>query len=88
MTDNLSHILIARQLAVKKKKIRKSCLLIQLAGLFIRAGLAGAVRRPKDAHVKLSLAAPAGKWRHAFLPPKAWSVVLAVFTLNAWYVRR
>lgn len=42
----------------KKKKIRKSCLLIQLAGLFIRAGLAEAVRRPKDARVKLSLAGP------------------------------
>lgn len=69
---------------IKIKKIRKSCLLIQLAGLFIRAGLAAAVRRPEDAHVKLSLAGPAGKWRHAFLPLKTWSVALAVFTLNAW----
>ena len=97
VTDNLSHILIACQLAEKKKKEkerkkekkkRKSCLLIQLAGLFIRAGLAGAVRRPKDAGVKLSLAGPAGKWRHASLPLKTLSVALAVFTLNAWSATR
>lgn len=85
VTDNLSHILIACQLAVKKKK-RKSCLLIQLAGLFIRAGLAGAVRRPRDVRVELSLAGPAGKCRHAFLPCRTRSV--AVFTLNAWGATR
>lgn len=42
------------------------------------------MRGPKDACVKLSLAGPAGKWRHAFLPPKTWRVARAVLTLNAW----
>lgn len=67
--DNLSHILTARQLAVKKK-IRKSCLLIQLAGLFIRAGLAGAVRRPGDACVQAVAHKPCRQMETHMLSPE------------------
>lgn len=69
-----------------------SCLLIQLVGLFIRTRLAGAVRRPKDTHVKLSLVGPVSKWRLAILfhpqGPQTWSMALAVFILNTGCMAR
>lgn len=91
--DNLSHILTVCQLGVKKKKIRRSCLLIQLAGLFIRAGLAGAVRRPGDAcvwavahkpcrHVEAHMLALRCEVSHTSCVCHAWSVTRKPINCN------